>query len=568
MNNIRPFRFWCQKVLPLVYDDSLSYYELLCKVVAKLNEVVDNENQLNEAFQQLKDWVENYFDSHDFQQMVNDKLDSMVEDGTLGSLINDKLLGDINAKVENNTNRITVLEGWSLKGKLIDWFGDSIIRGEMPGGTIAEKPIPTLFAELTGATCVNHAQSGATISNNEWATKIINQVNSANLTNSDYVIVEGGINDYGLNYPITPLSGGFTAGLIEIFDAISSKNPNAKIIMLTMFPNNALFNGSLGHDGQNFVNYNNEIKEVCKDRGIRCIDMTYNSINRSYFNTVSADGTHFNQTGYNILAVSLLNAINTASTQLPMSSGANLLKGMFPTMDLTGTDETNANSMRHGNCILLKPGEQVFTCVSMNLLGNPYTLTFKMRVKGGKASIEFGTEGKYPAIGKLNNVPGTDAIGFATYTITINPTTFNERMVFHMTEDSTCEYAIISQICLVPGEVPCYGDEVLNNQAQVALKGFNSAYPLLFKQRDRFVAFNGPVQVLGSQISANSELADLSSFNFAKGLYCPASAVIYASGLDGNVYPLLLDFTTYKLKTLKSIPASMNLGITSVIDIS
>ena len=27
------FRFWCQKVLPLVYDDSLSYYEILCKVV-------------------------------------------------------------------------------------------------------------------------------------------------------------------------------------------------------------------------------------------------------------------------------------------------------------------------------------------------------------------------------------------------------------------------------------------------------------------------------------------------------------------------------------------------------
>ena len=30
---LQPFRYWCQKVLPLVYDDSLSYYELLCKVV-------------------------------------------------------------------------------------------------------------------------------------------------------------------------------------------------------------------------------------------------------------------------------------------------------------------------------------------------------------------------------------------------------------------------------------------------------------------------------------------------------------------------------------------------------
>ena len=95
MNNIRPFRYWCQKVLPLVYDDSLSYYELLCKVVAKLNEVIDNENDLNEAFKQLKEWVENWFDSTDFEEMVSNKLDEMVVDGTLENLINKKILGSI-----------------------------------------------------------------------------------------------------------------------------------------------------------------------------------------------------------------------------------------------------------------------------------------------------------------------------------------------------------------------------------------------------------------------------------------------------------------------------------------
>ena len=30
---MKPFRFWVQTALPLVYDDSLSYYELLCKVI-------------------------------------------------------------------------------------------------------------------------------------------------------------------------------------------------------------------------------------------------------------------------------------------------------------------------------------------------------------------------------------------------------------------------------------------------------------------------------------------------------------------------------------------------------
>ena len=40
-----PFRFWCQKVLPLVYDDSLSYYELLNKVVKYLNDVIANADE-------------------------------------------------------------------------------------------------------------------------------------------------------------------------------------------------------------------------------------------------------------------------------------------------------------------------------------------------------------------------------------------------------------------------------------------------------------------------------------------------------------------------------------------
>ena len=40
--------FWCQKVLPLVYTDALSYYEMLGKFVGKLNEVIGNVNNLNE----------------------------------------------------------------------------------------------------------------------------------------------------------------------------------------------------------------------------------------------------------------------------------------------------------------------------------------------------------------------------------------------------------------------------------------------------------------------------------------------------------------------------------------
>ena len=34
----------CQKILPLVYDDSLSYLEYIGKLTCKMNEIIDNIN--------------------------------------------------------------------------------------------------------------------------------------------------------------------------------------------------------------------------------------------------------------------------------------------------------------------------------------------------------------------------------------------------------------------------------------------------------------------------------------------------------------------------------------------
>lgn len=39
--------FWCQKVLPLVYDNSLSYYEVLCKIADSINYIIDYLNDID-----------------------------------------------------------------------------------------------------------------------------------------------------------------------------------------------------------------------------------------------------------------------------------------------------------------------------------------------------------------------------------------------------------------------------------------------------------------------------------------------------------------------------------------
>lgn len=43
---VQRLQYWCQLVLPAVFDDSLSYYELVAKVVKKLNEVINSNNEL------------------------------------------------------------------------------------------------------------------------------------------------------------------------------------------------------------------------------------------------------------------------------------------------------------------------------------------------------------------------------------------------------------------------------------------------------------------------------------------------------------------------------------------
>ena len=54
LKSVEQFRFWAHKIIPLVYDESLSYYEFLCKVVAKLNEVIEAVDGQNEHIQEFE----------------------------------------------------------------------------------------------------------------------------------------------------------------------------------------------------------------------------------------------------------------------------------------------------------------------------------------------------------------------------------------------------------------------------------------------------------------------------------------------------------------------------------
>ena len=116
-----PFKRFCMTIgnLPSSYVESLTYAELLywfCdylqnKVIPTIDNNAQAVQELQGLFTELQNYVNNYFENLDVQEEINNKLDEMVESGTLAELLNSQVLtlledvteniNVINEKVEN-----------------------------------------------------------------------------------------------------------------------------------------------------------------------------------------------------------------------------------------------------------------------------------------------------------------------------------------------------------------------------------------------------------------------------------------------------------------------------------
>lgn len=68
---VKPLHYWVQHILPLVYDDSLSYMELLGKVTKTLNELVENNNLLPDYIMKL---IKEYISSGEIEKVLAEVL--------------------------------------------------------------------------------------------------------------------------------------------------------------------------------------------------------------------------------------------------------------------------------------------------------------------------------------------------------------------------------------------------------------------------------------------------------------------------------------------------------------
>ena len=124
INTIPNFKRFCMTIgeLPTSYLETMTYYEMLVWFTEYMkNTIIPTINnnglaveELQDKYIELKSYVDDYFTNLDVQQEINNKLDSMVTDGTLqeiiASYLNSKALFGFD-NVESMKNATNLIDG-------------------------------------------------------------------------------------------------------------------------------------------------------------------------------------------------------------------------------------------------------------------------------------------------------------------------------------------------------------------------------------------------------------------------------------------------------------------------
>ena len=127
------FRLFVLENFPFIAEDfdALTYYQMLCKVVGYLQDVITNneslqynQTELLDAFNELQSYVNTYFDNLDVQTEINNKLDQMAESGELTEIIA-QYLQLAGLLCFNTVNEMKTAENL-VNGSFVKTFGTNI----------------------------------------------------------------------------------------------------------------------------------------------------------------------------------------------------------------------------------------------------------------------------------------------------------------------------------------------------------------------------------------------------------------------------------------------------------
>lgn len=270
---LTPFRKFIMSVgeIPSAYMDSMTYYEMLnwfCnylqnEVIPSVNNNASAVTQLQNLYNELKEYVDNYFDNLDVQEEINNKLDDMVEGGQLQEIVADYLnskaifgFDNVNS-MKNATNLIngsyartlgyySKNDGGGALYKIRNITNDDIVDDMF----IIEMSDDNLIGELIVGDEINIKQLGAQESENDSndikiiLEKVFNKYNKIIIPNGTYYLSKFEYSFYGERNIMLEGQGNTNLFVKDgiFFTGLENSSYNNRILKISV--NNINFYGS------------------------------------------------------------------------------------------------------------------------------------------------------------------------------------------------------------------------------------------------------------------------------------------------------------------------------------
>lgn len=217
--------------------DSLTNYGFLCKIVEKLNEIVNNDKTQNDAILELyNNFIElkNYIDNLDLQDEVNNRLDEYVEDGTLERLIENIKFNDWidplseGAVGDGITDDSDILQSCINRGNVRLSKGKYFISKSIiiPSNKIFDGGQRTI---IPGENVTAFKFLGQNVNNPVVNTTLKNLIIDTNNAGSNGIDLQNGYFNYFDNINIARLTGNNTFG-IKITNGFNHVIKNSRVL--------------------------------------------------------------------------------------------------------------------------------------------------------------------------------------------------------------------------------------------------------------------------------------------------------------------------------------------------
>lgn len=112
-NGINEFWKWCNTTIPTIFDNSMSYYDFLCKMAGALKSLADeveSDKKDIDANKKAIEMLREQLSNLDIDPEVQAALQKMLDDGSLENIIDSTILGGVQNFQKSVENSNTVLE--------------------------------------------------------------------------------------------------------------------------------------------------------------------------------------------------------------------------------------------------------------------------------------------------------------------------------------------------------------------------------------------------------------------------------------------------------------------------